>query len=133
MTQSRPVFSTKSKDGMRRGSPRLAIEIEASLRGRSSRPVTVIDLSLSGCLVRCDALLEPGSILDLSLRIGAAPFAAKVQVAEACVDGASLTTQAPGFLAGLRFLSLPAAEEVRLRGFLETERRRRRSAHSSAP
>jgi len=112
MTQGRPVFSAKSRDGVRRRSPRLAIELEASLQGRSSRP---------------------GTVIDLSLRIDAAPFAAKVQVAEACVDGASLTTTAPGFLAGLRFLSLPAAEEVRLRGFLETERRRRRSAHSSAP
>jgi hypothetical protein len=133
MTQGRPVFSAKAKEGMRRRSPRLSIELEASLSGRSSRPVTVIDLSLSGCLVRCDALLEPGTVLDLSLRIDATPFAAKVQVAEACVDGASLTAQAPGFLAGLRFLGLPAAAEMRLRGFLEAERRRRRSAHSSAP
>jgi hypothetical protein len=132
MTQGRPVFNPNSKSAMRRA-PRLTIELPASLSGRSSRPVTVIDLSLSGCLVRCDAQLEPGTVLDLRVEIDAAPFAAKVQVAESCVDGASLTAGAPGFLAGLRFLGLPAAETMRLRGFLDAERQRRRRAHSSAP
>jgi hypothetical protein len=133
MTQGRPAFGAKAMEGMRRRSPRLSIELEASLSGRSSRPVTVIDLSLTGCLVRCDALLEPGTVLDLSIRIDATPFAVKVQVAEACVDGASLNAQAPGFLAGLRFLGMPAAAAIQLRKFLEAERRRRRSAHSPAP
>src|SRR5258708_40074876 len=95
-------------------SPRLSIELEATLSGRSSRPVTVIDLSLSGCLVQCDALLERGTVLDLSMQIHATPFAAKVQVAEACVDGDSLTAQAPGFLAVHRFLVILAAVAPRL-------------------
>jgi hypothetical protein len=132
MTQGRPAFSAKSKGKVRR-SPRIPIELPASLSGRASRPVTVIDLSLGGCLVRCNSLLEPGSILDLQLRIDADPFAAKVQVAESGVEGESLNARAPGFLAGLRFVGLPAAETMRLRRFLEAERQRRRGAHSSPP
>ena len=37
-------------------------------------------------------------------------------------------TDAPRYLAGLEFLSLPAREATRLRRFLDEERRRRRSA-----
>src|SRR5258708_15454750 len=114
-------------------SPRLSIELEATLSGRSSRPVTVIDLSLSGCLVQCDALLERGTVLDLSMQIDAAPFAAKVQVAEACVDGESLTAQAPGFLAGLRFLGMPAAAAMRLRRVPLAGRGRGGGARSPPP
>jgi hypothetical protein len=111
------------REAPRRRAPRVAIRLEGSLLGRASRGVTVVDLSLTGCLVRCDALLEPGAIFDLSLRLGDEPFAAKVRVAEASLDGASPAEETRRYFAGLHFLSLPAQEEARLRAFLEERRR----------
>ena len=81
--------------------------------------MTVVDLSLRGCLVRCDRPLGPGKVLDLRLDLGGRPFAAKVKVAESSVDGTSLSEPRPRYLAGLEFLSLPADEELRLRSFLD--------------
>ena len=121
-----------ARDSGRRREPRLAIEIAASLSGRTPRPVTVIDLSLSGCLVRCDALLDQGAILDLRMPLEDQPLEAKVKVAEAFVDGDTLQAGAPRFLAGLEFLGLPGGQQARLRRFLDGERRRR-SARTPAP
>lgn len=112
--------------GARRRAARLPIEVPGSLSGRSPRPVSLVDLSLTGCLVRCDGLLDQGAILDLRTELEGEPFAAKVRVTGASVDGAA--TGDARCLAGLQFLSLPALEEARLRRFVERERQRRRSA-----
>jgi hypothetical protein len=92
----------------------------------------VIDLSAGGCLVRSDAPLDQGAILDLSMQLEGRSLEAKVKVAEAFVDGDTLAAGAPRFLAGLEFLGLPGGEQARLRRFLEAERRRR-SARTPAP
>jgi hypothetical protein len=97
--------------------------------GRNPRDITVVDLSLTGCLLQCNALLDSGAILDLRLTLGAEPFAAKVRVTEASLDGSAPTAQPPRYLAGLQFLGLPVQEEARLLRFLEKERRKR-SAHA---
>ena len=88
----------------------------------------MIDLSLRGCLIRGDAALDVGAIFDLALTLEGSLLAVKVRVAETSLDGDSLPDSQPRYLAGLQFLSLPAADELRLRSFLESESRRRRSA-----
>ena len=50
-----------------RRAPRLPVDLEGSLRGRVVHPVRLLDLSLTGCLVRCDARLDPGAILLFSV------------------------------------------------------------------
>ena len=112
----------------RRRAPRLPIHLEGSLSGRAPRPVTVVDVSLTGCLVQCGSLLDPGAILDLKFALDPDTLAAKVRVAESYVDGSAAPPGPQRFLAGLEFLSLPAREATRLRRFLDEERRRRRSA-----
>jgi hypothetical protein len=116
----------------RRRAPRLPIERDGLLSGRKPRPVKVLDLSPSGCLVRADTLLDPGAVLDLELRLDAEPLRAKVRVTNSCLDGSAPAGQPPRFLAGLEFLSLSAREQAALRRFLEDERRRRRSADAAA-
>lgn len=102
------------------------MRLEGSLAGRAVRAVTVLDLSVSGCLVQCDARLDPGAILDLSLQLEDGPLSAKVRVMEASLDGEAAAGEPQRCLAGLEFLGLPAREEGRLRRLLEVERRRRR-------
>ena len=127
---SNPTSRGKGEDAGRRRARRLAVALEASLSGRSPRSVTVIDLALGGCLVRGDAAFDVGAILDLAVQLEGAPLAVKVRVAETSLDGDSLPESQPRYLAGLQFLSLTAADELRLRSFLEAEARRRRSADS---
>jgi c-di-GMP-binding flagellar brake protein YcgR len=116
---------THDTSGVRRRAPRLPILIEGSLRGRTERAVSVVDLSLTGCLVRCGSALDHGAILDLHFELEEDHFGAKVQVTESSLDGATGTEEPARYLAGLAFLGLPAREEARLRRFLEDERRRR--------
>jgi PilZ domain-containing protein len=116
----------------RRRSPRLALERDGRLIGLHARPVKVLDLSASGCLIRCDSPLEPGAILDLEIRLGAQSLSAKVRVSHVCVDGAAQADDASRYLAGLSFLGLSAREQADLRRFLDDERRRRRSADATA-
>jgi hypothetical protein len=120
------------KDAGRRRMPRLPIDRDGSLAGRHPRPVKLLDLSASGCLVRGDTRLDPGAILDLELHLGAAPLTAKVRVTNSCLDGSVAPGLPPRYLAGVEFLSLSAREEAALRRFLEDERRRRRSADAAA-
>ena len=120
------------RDAGRRRTVRLPVERDGLLSGRHPRPVRLLDLSASGCLVRCDALLDTGAILDLELRLSAEPLNAKVRVTNACLDGTVPPDLPPRFLAGLEFLSLSAREQAALRRFLEDERRRRRSADAAA-
>jgi len=119
-----------SEDAGRRRAPRMAVALQASLSGRTPRSVTVVDLALGGCLVRGDAAFDVGAILDLTVPLEGSPLAVKVRVVGRSKDGDSLPESHPRYLAGLKFLSLPAADEMRLRTFLESEGRRRRSADS---
>jgi c-di-GMP-binding flagellar brake protein YcgR len=116
----------------RRRSPRIDIKLEGSLCGRKRRPVAVLDLSRTGCLIQCDNLLDPGAVLDLELPLDEQPFTATVRVTEAYVDGTTAPSEAERYLAGLEFIGLPAREEERLRRFLEEARRRRPGADAPA-
>ena len=131
MTPSWPTSAGKARGGRR--TPRLDIEIPAFLEARVRIPVTLVDLSLGGCLVRCDRSLGAGKVLDLRFELGGRPFEVKVKAAESSVDGTSLSEPRPRYLAGLEFLTLPAEEELRLRSFLDAERRRRQRARPSPP
>jgi len=124
MTASRPLS--------RRRAPRLSVDRPGRLTGRVSKSVTVVDLSLTGCLVRCGTLLDSGAILDLQVTLDDGPLSAKVRVAESSVDGSRPAGEGGGCLSGLEFLGLPAREDARLRRFLDAERRRRRSADASS-
>jgi hypothetical protein len=128
MSSFRDKATAAVRGGAMRRAPRLPIDLEGSLTGRVVHPIRLVDLSLVGCLVRCDALLEPGAILDLRLQIADEPFAAKVRVVDSSLDGSSAPENTPGAMAGLDFVSLAARDQTRLRRFLEDERRRRRSA-----
>jgi PilZ domain-containing protein len=134
LTRIRLVTKTMmaGREASRRRAPRLAIERDGSLSGRHPRPVKVLDLSGSGCLVRCDASLDPGAIFDLQLRLEPESLTAKVRVTNSCLDGDVAAGEPSRYLAGLEFLSLSAREQAALRRFLEDERRRRRSADAAA-
>ena len=118
----------KAREGGGRRAPRLAVELPGSLVSRRSRAVTVVDLSLTGCLVRGDTALDTDQVLDLRTELGSAPFTAKVRVTESYLDGSAGPGAPPRYLAGLAFLGLQAEEAARLRRFLDQERRRRRGA-----
>jgi hypothetical protein len=122
---------TASKPATRRRAPRLSVERPGRLKGRLTHAIMVIDLSLTGCLVRCGTLLDSGAILDFEMSLDDGPLTAKVRVADASVDGARAGGESTGCLAGLAFLGLPPREDARLRRFLDEERRRRRSADAS--
>lgn len=102
--------------------------LAGSLLGREAEDVRVLDLSLTGCLVRCRTPLDCGAIRDLRLLLGGGgPLTAKVRVRDVSRDGSA----APGetlFLTGLEFLALPAREALRLRVFLDAARRRARGS-----
>ena len=112
------------RDGPRRRAPRLATAIAGVLRGRSARPVTALDISLTGCLVRADHNLDAGSIHELELELDPETLATRVRVTETSVDGAA-DREGPRFLIGLEFLGLGARQEAQLRGFLDKSRERR--------
>jgi len=122
----------KERESGGRRAPRLAVELTGTLVSRRSRPVTVVDLSLTGCLVRCEDALDADQVLDLQTTLGGLPFTAKVRVTESYVDGSTRSGAAPRYLAGLAFLGLQAQEGARLRRFLDEERRRRRGADTPA-
>ena len=119
---------TNDLPGARRRSPRVPVHLSGSLSGRSRRAVTIADVSLTGCLVRCDSLLDHGAILDLTTELDGEPFVAKVRVTGASVDGAPASTSDGRCVAGLDFLSLPPLQAARLRRFIEQERQRKRGA-----
>lgn len=109
----------------RRRAPRVSVTLAGTLRGRSPRPVTVIDLSLSGCLLRSGASLDVGSIHDLELPLAGSALLAKARVTESSRDGAEAALGAPQrFLVGLEFVQLKAQDQPRLRAFLDEEARR---------
>lgn len=112
---------------------RLSVDLPASLDRRQPRTVRVLDLSLTGCLIRSDAALDRGAVVDLRIELPEGAITAKARVAETSIDGDSLRSPAPHHLAGLEFLGLPAADEMRVRSFLDSEGRRRASARSAPP
>jgi hypothetical protein len=122
---------TASKPAPRRRAPRLSVERPGTLKGRLPHAITVIDLSLTGCLVRCGTLLDRGAILDFEMALEDGPLEAKVRVAEASVDGSRDGEAGASCLAGLAFLALPPLAGARLRRFLDEERRRRQGADAS--
>ena len=110
---------TASKPASRRRAPRLSVERPGRLKGRLPHIITVIDLSLTGCLARCGTLLKSGAILDFEMDLDDGPLSAKVRVADGSVDGAASSDHGQGCLAGLEFLGLPLREDARLRRFLD--------------
>ena len=125
------VTGPGSHDGRddRRGR-RLAVDLAATLGGRHPRPARVADLSVVGCLVRTDASLVTGAVVDLRVELPDGPRRTKARVAAASIDGDSLPGPSRHFLAGLDFLALGAADALRLRAFLDAEAKRRRGAHT---
>ena len=122
---------TRSPQAQRRRAPRLPVRLAGRLVGRVPRPVTVVDLSMTGCLVHCDALLVHGAILDLAIGEDDAAIATKVRVAESCLDG-SAAGPSPRYLAGLEFIALTPSASDRLRRLLADERRSRPRADAPA-
>ena len=110
------------RSGILRRSPRLRVQIDGCLSGRSLRRVRILDLSMTGCLIQCDTDLDFGAILDLELQISPNPLMAKVRVADSCLDGVAGEQGTRRFLVGLEFIALSVLEETRLRRFLDDER-----------
>lgn len=119
----------RTQPGLKRRAPRLPIRLPGTLKARVPRPVTVVDMSLTGFLMQCPTPLDPGSIHDLSLTLSKDPFSAKARVTECSLDGTAGGEESPRYLVGLQFLGLPAREEAQLRRFLAEEKRRRQTGH----
>ena len=107
------------------------MRLAGRLVGRTALPVVVVDMSVTGCLVQCGALLDKGAILGLAVEIGGPVLDARIKVAESYVDG-SAPDDAPRYLAGVEFLGLMPHAADRLRRFLDEERRRRLGADAPA-
>jgi c-di-GMP-binding flagellar brake protein YcgR len=107
----------------RRRAPRVTASGDAQLLGRSSPNVRVLDVSLRGCLLRCEQRVALGQILDVVLALEGGDVHAKARVAEVSLDGAG--SAAPGYLAGMEFLGLAAEDEQRLERFVQAARRRK--------
>jgi hypothetical protein len=119
---------TSRQTGARRRAPRFATDLAGRLASRVPHPVTVVDLSATGCLVRCESLLDHGAILDLEIQLGSDPMEAKVRVADSYLDGDRPDGGTGRYLAGLEFMGLAPREAAQLRLFLDEERRRRQRA-----
>lgn len=109
---------------------RVMVDLPASVGGRTCRAARALDVSMVGCLLRCDAGLDSGAVVDLQLDLPDGPLRTKARVAQSSVDGDSLPGPAR-YLNGLEFLGLTAADEPRLRSFIETESRRSAGAEPS--
>lgn len=87
--------------------------------------MTLVDLSITGCLVRMEEPLDNGSIHDLEVRLPDGGLQTKARVTEASRDGlAGGAGDAARFLVGFDFLQVSARDQASLRGFLESEARR---------
>ena len=125
-----PGGAVKDDGREERRGRRVLVDLPATLGGRHPRPARIADLSLVGCLVRTEASLDAGAVVDLRFELPDGALRTKARVAQASIDGDSLPGPSKRFLTGLEFLALAAADELRLRAFLETEARRRRGAHT---
>lgn len=99
---------------------RVSVDLPAAVEGRSPREARVVDASLVGCLLRCDTDLDAGAVVDLRLELPDGPVRTKARVAQSSLDGQSMPGP-PCYLAGVQFLGLAAADEPRLRSFLESQ------------
>ncbi len=106
----------------------MPVDLPATLGGRAPCSVRVVDLSLLGCLVRSESALDLGSVVDIRVELPDGRLHAKARVAETSIDGDSLPDARLRFLAGLEFLGLAAADDVRLRSFVAVESKRRKGA-----
>ena len=68
-------------------------------------------------------------VLDVTLALPDGPLQVKGRVVEASRDGEAPAGE-EAYMAGIEFLALAAADEGRLRAFLETESKRRRVART---
>jgi hypothetical protein len=109
--------------------PRTPVDLEVVIGGRTARSGRVADLSLGGCLVRTEAAFADGAVLDVTLALPDGPLRVKGRVAQVSRDGEA-PPGAKSFVAGIEFLTLAAADEGRLRAFLEAESERRRVART---
>jgi hypothetical protein len=106
---------------------RVDVDLPGSVGARSPRSVRVVDASLVGCLLSSEVSLDEGAVVDLRVELPDGPLRVKALVAQCSVDGTSMSGPTR-YLAGLEFLGLAAADEPRLRSFLESASRRSRGA-----
>ena len=79
--------------------------------------------------MRTGTTLAKGAVLDVTLALPDGPLQVKGRVVEASRDGEAPAGE-EAYMAGIEFLALAAADEGRLRAFLETESKRRRVART---
>jgi hypothetical protein len=115
-----------SKSGRETGrrSRRLAVDLTGRLVGRTTWDISVVDLSLGGCLLGCPAMLDNGAIVDVRLDVSGHDMLLKGRVISVSLDGTSLS-DCQRFLVALEFLSVPACEGALLRRYLDEKLRRR--------
>jgi hypothetical protein len=111
-------------EAQKRRSRRTRTRLSGVLIGRTRQEVEVLDLSVTGCLVRCRTPFDPGMVLDLEIRIGAECLRSKARIVETSVDGESLGRHTKRHLIGLSFLATPSADEYVLRRFLRDQQSR---------
>ena len=125
-----PDGAVKDDGREERRGRRVPVDLPATLGGRHPRPARIADLSLVGCLVRTEASLDAGAVVDLRFELPDGALRTKARVAQASIDGDSLPGPSKRFLTGLEFLALAAADELRLRAFLKAEAKRGRGART---
>jgi hypothetical protein len=100
---------------------RVACDLPATVGPRRVGVGRVADISLAGCLLRSEVPLDAGEFVDLQVDLPDGPLRVKARVADVSHDGDSPQGE-PRLLAGLEFLGLAAADEPRLRSFIESGR-----------
>jgi hypothetical protein len=100
---------------------RVPCDLPATVGPRRAAAGRVVDVSLAGCLLRSEAPLGAGEFIDLQLELPDGPMRVKARVVDVSQDGDAPPGQSRS-LAGLEFLGLAAADEPRLRGFIESGR-----------
>jgi len=113
-----------SKEEWLRRAPRLSTRLKGRLLGRTALDVEIIDLSLSGCLMRCETRFDRGMFLDLELTLGDEALESKARVVDCSSDGEVGPGAGPLYLVGLTFVTFPPNGEYRLRRFLDDQKKR---------
>src|SRR5689334_17869765 len=68
------------KDSSARRAPRVPVDLRGSVSHRGSWDVSVLDLSVGGCLLQSPGALDSGTIVDLGVEVGARRLTAKARV-----------------------------------------------------